>query len=565
MCGAAGDAVVAVAVVVGGVEVVAAASEVAAAAPDPMPAVGAAAVGPVPLAGAAVGPMPAVGAAEPGPTPAVAALGLIPACRMAVDARSAGARPSQPAVATRPAGGSSRPDTPKASRPTGGLKPSTQPGGGGSGVAKRPATRPSTPPDRAGGNRPNTSVPGLADRPGGSTGKRPGGDGIAGGKIDGGKIAGGKVGSGKIGDGPGKSGRPSTGNVGDFLGMQGGVRPGPGVGDNRPGVGDNRPGVGDNRPGVGGNRPLNPDRRPSRDRPVNIGNQVNNNINVRPTWANIDNNKVNNIQGSWNNAIKNQPNFNNYLGNNPNRNNYYNGWGNNVRDNWTSYGRQNEWFNQDWWEGHNHANCGWHYNNDFYNHDWSHWWTAPTWAAASSWFTQPAAAATVLSEPIYYDYGTGGNVTYQDNSVYVGEQQVASAADFAASAAVLATVQAPTSQAEAEKAQWMPLGTFAVAAGEKNVDPSRVIQLAVDKQGVISGTLYNQQTDKAQTVQGQVDMKTQRVAFRIGDSDSVVVESGLYNLTQEQAPVLVHFGADKVENYLLVRLKQTDDEAQPKS
>ena len=57
-------------------------------------------------------------------------------------------------------------------------------------------------------------------------------------------------------------------------------------------------------------------------------------------------------------------------------------------------------------------------------------------------------------------------MTYQDNSVYVGGQQVASAADFAASAAVLATVQAPKSQAEAEKAQWMPLGTFAVAAGK---------------------------------------------------------------------------------------------------
>src|SRR6185369_18043958 len=84
------------------------------------------------------------------------------------------------------------------------------------------------PPDRVGGNRPNTSVPGLADRPSGGGGNRPGGDGIAGGKIDGGKI-----GSGKTGDGPGKSGRPSTGDVGDFLGMQGGLRPDTGVG--RPG------------------------------------------------------------------------------------------------------------------------------------------------------------------------------------------------------------------------------------------------------------------------------------------------------------------------------------------
>ncbi len=52
---------------------------------------------------------------------------------------------------------------------------------------------------------------------------------------------------------------------------------------------------------------------------------------------------------------------------------------------------------------------------------------------------------------------------------------------------------------------------------------------------------------------------TQRVAFRIGDSENVVVESGLHNLAQEQAPVLVNFGADKVEQYLLVRPKQSDE------
>src|SRR5262249_32860937 len=127
------------------------------------------------------------------------------------------------------------------------------------------------------------------------------------------------------------------------------------------------------------------------------------------------------------------------------------------------------------------------------------------------------------------------------------------------------TVPPPKSQAEAEKAQWMALGTFAVATNQKDADPSRVIQLAVDKQGIISGVLYNKDTDAAQTVQGQVDKQTQRVAFRIGDASNIVVESGLYNLTQEQAPVLVHFGADKVEQYLLVRLKQSEDGSEAKS
>ena len=111
----------------------------------------------------------------------------------------------------------------------------------------------------------------------------------------------------------------------------------------------------------------------------------------------------------------------------------------------------------------------------------------------------------------------------------------------------------------AAKAEWMPLGTFAVATSEKEGEPTKVIQLAVDRQGIISGTFFNQQTDVTQAVQGQVDKETQRVAFRIGDNENVVVETGLYNLTQDETPVLVHYGADKTEYFLLVRLPEPEE------
>ncbi len=84
--------------------------------------------------------------------------------------------------------------------------------------------------------------------------------------------------------------------------------------------------------------------------------------------------------------------------------------------------------------------------------------------------------------------------------------------------------------------------------------------VSATKEGIVSGTLYNTQTDKAQSVQGQVDKETQRVAFRVGESEDIVVETGLYNLTQSEAPVLVHFGADRVENWLLVRLDQPENQ-----
>ena len=106
----------------------------------------------------------------------------------------------------------------------------------------------------------------------------------------------------------------------------------------------------------------------------------------------------------------------------------------------------------------------------------------------------------------------------------------------------------------------MPLGTFAVSTNEQDVEPSHVVQLAVSKKGIVSGTLHNIDTDQCQTIQGQVDKDTQRVAFRIGESDSIVADTGLYNLTQEEAPVLIHFGTERTENYLLVRLDYVEEE-----
>ena len=83
------------------------------------------------------------------------------------------------------------------------------------------------------------------------------------------------------------------------------------------------------------------------------------------------------------------------------------------------------------------------------------------------------------------------------------------------------------------------------------------LQLAVNKQGVVRGNSTGF-SDSGQTkvIQGSVDKKTQRVAFTVGDNQSEVVETGLYNLTKDEAPVLIHFGADRTEQWLLVRLQQ---------
>ena len=366
-----------------------------------------------------------------------------------------------------------------------------------------------------------------------------------------------RPGAGTLPSRPGAGNRPNRPGDGGLPNRPGGGnrpnRPGDGVLPDRPGNGD-RPGI-VNRPGSGNRGNFSGNFSGNDNRTINIGeiNAGNNAvISQRPAWANIDNNRISSINNRWQGQIGG---IRNWQTRHPDRIAGWRGWGDGVRNRWPGYGHRHNWFDGSWWNGHRHRWCGWHYGYRFRRHSWGYWWRVPTFAACVGWFTW-SAPATVWAEPVYYDYGTGGNVVYQDNSVYIDNQLVASSEEFAQSAAALATVEPPASQEVAEQAEWMPLGTFAVSSSQKDVDPTRVIQLAVNREGIISGTMYNTTTDQAQSIQGQVDSKTQRVAFRIGESENVVVETGLYNLTQNDVPVLVHLGSDQTEQWLLVRMEE---------
>ena len=96
-----------------------------------------------------------------------------------------------------------------------------------------------------------------------------------------------------------------------------------------------------------------------------------------------------------------------------------------------------------------------------------------------------------------------------------------------------------------------------MANGKKT--PDMVFQLAVDKNGTIRGNYFDQVTQTNLPVTGAVDKKSQRVAWKVAAGQGLVVETGLYNLTQDESTALVHFGADRTEQDLLVRIKQPAD------
>ena len=340
----------------------------------------------------------------------------------------------------------------------------------------------------------------------------------SGGLANAGAIAGGALAGGAAADF--LRDRPSGGE-----GIGGGNRPstlpsGPGRGDiaggDRPGRGDNRPGNGDNRPGRGGeDRPSRPGQGGSgENRPAN-----------RPGgdgWANHHPGQINN----WNNWINNRHN---------NWTNINNNWGNRWGNNWHDC---NHWFDGNWWN--NHPCDNWHWPGNV------NWWRWAPWGSIASWIPWG------WSQPIYYNYGD--NVYYQDDMVYYGDQPVCSADEYTQQAQAIATSIPPDIQPAAE--DWLPLGVFALTQDGQSAsdEPTTFLQLAVSKQGIISGTFQNTATGVVKTVEGMVDKQTQRAAWTAEGETRPLMETGLSNLTQDTAGVLVHFASGDTQRWMMARL-----------
>jgi hypothetical protein len=188
------------------------------------------------------------------------------------------------------------------------------------------------------------------------------------------------------------------------------------------------------------------------------------------------------------------------------------------------------------------------------------WQENPGWTALA--ITQPFAWATWGSvgdwcgysgEPTSYDYGE--DVYYQDDQVYSGDEPIATEEEYAEQAAVIATTPPA---AEPAQGDWLPLGVFAVTQdGEATgAEPSIYVQLAISKQGVISGTLKNTVTGKTQTLEGAADKESQRAAWGVAGQERPIMETGLSNLTQDTAPALIHFADGQTQQWLMVRIPE---------
>ena len=176
-------------------------------------------------------------------------------------------------------------------------------------------------------------------------------------------------------------------------------------------------------------------------------------------------------------------------------------------------------------------------------------WTVASWRTLHSWW------GWGTTNPYYYDYGT--TVVYEGDTVYYDSEPIATAEEYYTQAGDIAS-QGVGEIPEDE--EWQSLGVWAMVQGTE-IQANKILQLAVSKTGVIGGNYYDALTESTLPVQGSVDQESQRAAWIIGENEEVVYETGIYNLTQEETEMLIHFGQDNTQQWSLVRLEAPEDSA----
>ena len=192
----------------------------------------------------------------------------------------------------------------------------------------------------------------------------------------------------------------------------------------------------------------------------------------------------------------------------------------------------------------------WRSNRNAARYRWNRPYRWATWGSLASWFPWG------WNQPVSYNYGD--NVYVQGDAVYYGEKAVASQQQYRDQAYAIASSAEEVAPDGA--GEWLSLGVFAmVQDGQASgPEPTLYLQLAVSKEGMLAGTYYNSSNDQSYEIEGAVDKQTQRTAWTVGGKAWPVMETGVSNLTKDEAPSLIHFENGQTQQWLLVRLEDPE-------
>lgn len=183
------------------------------------------------------------------------------------------------------------------------------------------------------------------------------------------------------------------------------------------------------------------------------------------------------------------------------------------------------------------------------------WWRSCEPERRRSFFGVALAVPAVIYDP-------GATVLYDGNNYYVDGDFVNTAAEARQEVMELANpdigaVPLPDPAPSGEAETWLPLGVWALAQQQQG-EPTMFMQLSVNRDGIVAGAYKNILTGDEQPIVGRVDLKTQRMAWHVGDATQTVYETGLSSLDNDVASVFIHFGAEATQTWLLVRLPSPD-------
>ena len=164
-----------------------------------------------------------------------------------------------------------------------------------------------------------------------------------------------------------------------------------------------------------------------------------------------------------------------------------------------------------------------------------------------------------VGQPTYYSYGD--NLYYEGDNVYYNDEVVATADEYAEQAQAIAE---NVPEVTPDDVEWLPLGVFALTQkdDESVEDSTLFVQLAISKEGIIAGTFQNTATDNSFEVQGTIDTESQRAAVGPVGEDWPILETGIYNLSENEAGALLHFGDGQTQEWSLVRLDEQQETGQ---
>lgn len=163
-------------------------------------------------------------------------------------------------------------------------------------------------------------------------------------------------------------------------------------------------------------------------------------------------------------------------------------------------------------------------------------------------------------QPVYYDYGN--TLYYEGDNVYYNNEVIATADEYAEQAQAIAE---NVPEVDPDAAEWMPLGIFALTSKDGSVEDSTLfLQLAISKEGGIAGSFQNTATGNAFEVEGAIDNQSQRAAWGPVGESWPIMETGIYNLTENEAEALLHFGDGQTQQWSMVRLEDPESVASSK-